>query len=498
MIHTIRFKMIIIFVSLLSITVISSLAINSIFLEDYYLSEREKEMLELYGKIDKFFNEENKDSDERMSYLDNLSEDYNVSLIVVDTSTTLAFSSGPRSNIMIGRVKDILFLGYDVETTEKAKDVKVIEKTDSYILSKMFNPLVDSEYIELYGVLTNENYYLLVWNPISNVSEIANISNTFYLLVSLSIIALSIVVIYFISGRFTRPINKLATISRKMADLDFDAKYIGKTKDEVSVLGNSLNYMSDKIKENISEIKSVNIQLQKDIVKKTEIDEMRKEFISNISHELKTPIALIQGYAEGLIESVNNDPESKNFYCEVIMDEAAKMNKMVQNLLMLNQIESGKSSLSFERFDIVEMIGQILRNYEIIIKQKAITVLFDSSKSFYVWTDEFRIQEVISNYITNALNHAENEKILKIVILKKNDNVRVEVSNTGSNIKEQDMLRLWDKFYKADKSRTREYGGNGIGLSIVKATMEALNKDYGVYNTKEGVTFWFEVDAKNS
>ena len=141
-----------------------------------------------------------------------------------------------------------------------------------------------------------------------------------------------------------------------MSDLDFDARYQSCAGNEIDVLGDNFNKMSRKLESTISELKSVNNKLQKDIEDKIKIDEMRKEFLDNVSHELKTPIALIQGYAEGLNENISDDPESREFYCEVIMDEAAKMNKLVKNLLTLNQLESGKDAPVMERFDIISLI----------------------------------------------------------------------------------------------------------------------------------------------
>ena len=223
---------------------------------------------------------------------------------------------------------------------------------------------------------------------------------------------------------------------------------------------------------------------------------MRTEFLANVSHELKTPIALIQGYAEGLKEGINDDQESRDFYCDVIMDEAGKMNKLVRNLLDLNQLEFGKDNLRFERFDIRELIGGVLQSSEIMIEQKEAKVIFNQEEPVYVWGDEFKVEQVVRNYFTNALNHIEGDKIIEMKLKKHDDKVRISVFNTGKPIPEEDLNQIWDKFYKVDKARTREYGGNGIGLSIVKAIMNSLQQEYGVQNYENGVEFWFELDSK--
>ena len=216
-----------------------------------------------------------------------------------------------------------------------------------------------------------------------------------------------------------------------------------------------------------------------------------------MSHELKTPIALVQGYAEGLRENISDDPESREFYCDVIMDEAAKMNKLVRNLLNLNQLESGVDLVTMEEFDLVEVIRGVIQASDILVQQKEARVIFNSQEPVMVWADEFKIEEVITNYFTNALNHLDENKIVEIKILKMDEHiVRVTVFNTGKAIPEEDLDQIWNKFYKVDKARTREYGGSGIGLSIVKAIMESMRQQCGVENFKNGVQFWFELEKR--
>lgn len=218
---------------------------------------------------------------------------------------------------------------------------------------------------------------------------------------------------------------------------------------------------------------------------------MRKEFLSNVSHELKTPIALIQGYAEGLAECINDDAESRNFYCEVIMDEASKMNTMVQKLLTLNQLEFGNDKIVMERFDLAMLLKNKIQSIAILAQQKEAQISYSGKDSVYAWGDEFKIEEVITNYLSNALNHVSGAKKIEVCVEQDTEQVRVSVFNTGEQIPEADIGQIWDKFYKVDKARTREYGGSGVGLSIVKAIMESLNQKYGVENRPDGVEFWF-------
>ena len=341
------------------------------------------------------------------------------------------------------------------------------------------------------------SHYVLLRTPLESIRESVEISNKFLAYVGIFVVLLAIILMIFITRRFTRPILELAEIAQKMKDLNFNIKYTRHDKDEIGILGNSMNELSEKLEITISELKSVNNELQKDIEQKTQIDEMRKEFLSNVSHELKTPIALIQGYAEGLQEEINEDAQSRQFYCEVIMDEANKMNKMVKKLLTLNQIEFGQNQTMMEHFDLTALIQGVLQSVDILAKQNQIQIFFTQKEPVYVWADEYQMEEVVTNYISNAIHYAAFEKRIEVNIEKKENTVRVSVFNTGTPIPEEDIDKVWIKFYKVDKARTREYGGSGIGLSIVKAIMDSHHRECGVFNRENGVEFWFEVDCQN-
>ena len=182
------------------------------------------------------------------------------------------------------------------------------------------------------------------------------------------------------------------------------------------------------------------------------------------------------------------------------MDEAAKMNTMVKRLLSLNELEFGDNKPNFDRFDIIHLLNSVVSSMNMVFKQKETKLEIHGKPSYFVWADEYLVEEVVTNYISNALNHVEKDekgkKAVAICVNECDNKVRVSVFNTGKPITEEDVERIWDKFYKVDKARTREYGGNGIGLSIVKAIMNSLNRECGVKNWDNGVEFWFELDTK--
>ena len=335
---------------------------------------------------------------------------------------------------------------------------------------------------------------------VEGVTENVRVCSEFIKYICLAGIVLAVVIVWLISRRVTKPLHELTELSKRMAELDFDAKYTSGGSNEIGQLGEHFNRMSENLEKAYSELLTANNELQQDIrsdeIKRQMVQmerdrKIRQEFFSNASHELKTPIALIQGYAEGLAECINDDAESRNFYCEVIMDEASKMNTMVQKLLTLNQLEFGNDKIVMERFDLAMLLKNKIQSIAILAQQKEAQISYSGKDSVYAWGDEFKIEEVITNYLSNALNHVSGAKKIEVCVEQDTEQVRVSVFNTGEQIPEADIGQIWDKFYKVDKARTREYGGSGVGLSIVKAIMESLNQKYGVENRTDGVEFWF-------
>ncbi len=483
--QSIRNRLAVAFIGLMALFMVIILLLNTFFLERVYTVSREENIYHVYDTINEA--DSYRSLDNSRSFQDYLMEN-NLSVIIADPVTSklkYAFAKDPEA--MVVR----LIYGFPLNLEGEQK---ILKTTEQYVLERRVNTLSVTDSINMYGSLDNGDTFL-VSTPIESLKESARISNLFYITVGLVMILLGSFAVVVLSQRITKPLHRLSQLSREMANLNFNVRYDSPSQDEVGILGNNLNKMSEELERTISELKTANNELQKDIEKKNQIDEMRKEFLSNVSHELKTPIALIQGYAEGLQECINDDPESREFYCSVIIDEAGKMNNMVKKLLTLNQLEFGNDQVTMERFDITELIRGVVNSSRLLASQKEAEIGFVQKAPVYVWGDEFKIEEVVTNYISNALNHVDYDKKIEVKILQKGERVRVSVFNTGDPIPGEDLDKIWIKFYKVDKARTREYGGSGIGLSIVKAIMDSMNQKCGVLNYDNGVEFWFEMQS---
>ena len=470
-------------------TVLLCWFLNSTFLESFYTVNKENALLEGFHTIDKAVINDTFESDEFDIAFERICSNGNISILVLSPDAQVLRSSAGNSEKLKNQ-----FYGALYESSNKHAS-EVIKATDNYIIEKQQDSRLEADYLVLWGTLEDGNL-VLMRTALASIKESVMIANEFLAYVAVMATVCCAILAIFVSRRITGPILQLTKISKRMAELDFDAKYTSGGSNEIGVLGENFNRMSERLEKTISNLKEANYKLQKDIEQKEKRENMRSEFLGNVSHELKTPIALIQGYAEGLKEGVNDDPESREFYCEVIMDEAGKMNRMVKNLLALNQLEFGEDDVQFERFDITSLISGVLQSLDILIEQKEAQVIFRHKNPVYVWADEFKVEQVVRNYVNNALNHIDGEKVIEIKITQENDMAKITVFNTGTPIPEEDLPHIWEKFYKVDKARTREYGGNGIGLSIVKAIMDSFGKGYGAINHTNGVEFWFELDMK--
>lgn len=464
------------------------LVVNVKFLEPYYIRDKEMQFIHVYEELQNAVKKGTISNDEVQDELHVLCEKSNISYIVLDMDNEKLITNVHDTNMLKQQLS-----GYLLNQAQKGG--KVLDSTDNYQLMRSQDPWNQSEYIEMWGQL-DDNVNFLIRSPVESIRESVALSNRFLIYVGMGTLIICMGLVWYFSRRITKPIQELAELSDRMANLDFEAKYTSGGKNEIGELGDNFNRMSQKLEKAISELKQANNSLQQDIEQKEKMEQMRTEFMGNVSHELKTPIALIQGYAEGLKEGVNDDPESRDFYCDVIMDEAGKMNRMVKNLMTLNQLEFGNDKVEFERFNLTELIGGVLQSMDILSQQKDVKLIFREENPVYVWGDEFKIEQVVRNYVSNAYNHVNEEKIIEVKILREDGLAKVTVFNTGKPIPEEDVPRIWDKFFKVDKAHTREYGGNGIGLSIVKAIMESMHQQYGVKNYDNGVEFWFTLDVR--
>ena len=536
----------IIFFFLIAGMILCFVLVNSVFLDDFYRDSRVTALKKCYESLTRAVEEGTISSDAFDVELLQISNKDNIGIMIVDADSMTLKSYATDADTMyrrmwertLGTTPDISELeesqsllpfwnrlkgnGKEEESTGEPEEstgeeeesgseegssqdsqhkiydfyiVEELESSASYSLQIILDRRTSTQYLEMFGFLEDGSMFLLR-SALEGIRNSSRIANAFFLRMGLAMALLGAMIAMFLAGNVTKPIREITDISNRMKGLDFSRKYQGVSRsEEVTELGRNINELSDILEETISELKTANNELQKDLERKEEIEAMRQDFLSSVTHELKTPLALIQGYAEGLQDGMAEDPESRDFYCEVIVDEAGKMNNMVKKLLTLNQLEFGNSQVNMDHFDVVELVNNYIASARLLAEQQGIRLSVQKSGPIKVWADEFLVEEVFQNYYSNALHHVEGDKVIDIRFEQKEKCVRISVFNTGKPIPAEALPHLWEKFYKVDKARTREYGGSGVGLSIVRAIMNLLHQQYGVVNYNDGVMFWFELDT---
>ena len=461
---------------------------NHSFLTRYYQYSKQQELQAAFHVFDQASQENKLDKSNFDVEFERICANGNVNTMIIDQDQRIVRVSSMD-------MRDFQWELLDVIMAPDEASLIVVEETDNYTIARRADERLQADYLILTGKLSGGEY-VYMRTAMESIQESAKITNRFLLWLAIAALIISAIVIFFLSKSISSPISRMTHLSKQMADLEFDARYIPQKSDsrEIDELGYHMNEMSQALEETISELKAANNALKADIQEKEQIDEMRKEFLSNVSHELKTPLALIQGYAEGLKEFAD-DPESRDFYTDVIIDETEKMNRMVKKLLVLNQLEFGNEKLEMSRFNLTELCQGLITANSLLTSQSGIRMIFEQTAPVYVWGDEFKVEEVITNYLSNAMHHADGAKEIRVFFTEHDGLLRLSVYNTGKTIPDEDLEKIWIKFYKVDKAHTREYGGSGIGLSIVKAIMDSMHQKYGVLNHEDGVEFWMELEV---
>lgn len=492
---SVRIKLFFTICIVITMIILLLVIVNNVVLEKFYLYNKTKTMKQIYKQINTSYNNE-------LPY-----EKIEENLRVLSINNNL--------DILIKTDENILMLATDNYKTDYADEIEFFSniKQKGEILRKLYQEkMIDINIVKendtkinyiIVSAYLDNGYKLYMRTPTADLQESARISNNVLIVIGSAVIIISGIIASFISRKFAAPILELNSIAQRMSNLDFSQKYqVNDTDDEMNNLGKSINIMSEKLEKTIKQLTVNNSELEKDIERKSKIDEMRKQFISDVSHELKTPIALIQGYAEGLVENVNVDDESREFYANVILDEANKMDRLVKQLLELMKLEYGKRDFNNESFDIVALINEVIKKCNVMVVENNIKIYFNCKNVIMAYADIFYVEQILMNYITNAIKYSkevngERKIEINIYLDAEKNKIRVSIFNSGDNIEEKELQRIWGRFYKVDSSRNREKGGTGIGLAFVKAIMNNYQNEYGAVNKENGVEFFFELDMDN-
>ncbi|PGT79585.1 ATP-binding protein [Bacillus sp. AFS040349] len=338
------------------------------------------------------------------------------------------------------------------------------EKIDSDELDLLTNnKATQNEYYDE----TNNRRYLSVGKPIysdnvfiGGIFVLASIEDMYQsvdiieksvILAGVGAIFLALGFIFILSRKLSNPLLEMEKATRKIAKGDLDTRVSIGTKDEVGSLGNAINDLAFELHRYRSN---------------------RREFFANISHELRTPITYLEGYANALENNLYQSEEEKKQYLQIIQEEASRMSKLVNDLFELSKMEEGKVELFFEEVDLVEVVENALLKTKIKAKEKGLKLDFSRLPNIpSIHADGLRMEQIVINLIENAIRYTE-KGMVKVILFKELERVTLAVEDTGIGIPEEDVPFLFERFYRVEKSRSREFGGTGLGLAIVKQLVE--------------------------
>ena len=488
----ITFGLILFFLGIIFVT-------NTLLLKPYYNHMKEKQLVSTLQKLSAL---DFSDTDEngQVSYslgtqLKSMEEADNIYIIILNNKLDFFYNSmdnwvGISPVDKYDGAKQIFNSLFEMS----GEELRGNGTLDSPAISRRRNPKTNTTYLSLFAVIpANVNgeicyHYVLLNTSVSAIEDAVAAFNDYALLLGVFAMIVCGLVSLVLSSNFAKPILRLNDVTKRMANLDFSVKLDVHSRDELGQLAESINYLSSQLETKINQLSIANTQLKKDIEEKERIDLMRQEMISNVSHEFKTPLAIIMGYSEGLQLNINS--EEKDYYCSVISDEAVKLNNLSSRLLNLAELESGVIK-EYTDFSLSELAEERLKTMSYIFSEHGIATEFGSEGACEVKGDYSRIEEVVNNLLANAQHHTPDGGRIAVRVFEEGENVSCTVFNSGSHIPEDSLDRIWESFYKVDKARTRKYGGSGLGLKIVSSIVNLHGGSYGAENTEEGVVFRF-------
>ena len=460
----IRWKIFFLMFSVVLMIILGLIATNTIYLEKFYIKNKKEKLVEL-GQI------------------------------LIDPKYVIDFQNlEMHSNvaILIKRTDELYKLEKEAVLPKEEIDEIIVQlKNNEYVFKEITLLDYRGKVLILFMPYMRDRYIEII-TPLSFIQEGLEISTRYHLLIIVLALIIGSSMSFVFSKKMTDPILELKEITQRISLLDFNIKFEKERKDEIGELGYAINKMGGTLEKNIDEINKINKKLMEDIENEKRLDKLRKEFIASVSHELKTPIAIIQGYAQGLMENIAETEEDRKFYCEIIVEESLKMDSLVKELLLITQMDSGYFKIEKEKVDLYQMIKDIRDKYS----SKNREIKYIGEKDIFAYCDEKYIDRVLENLVVNALKYSTGDREVTITVDDIENKYKIIISNESENLSEDDLENIWTPFYRVNKARDRD--GHGLGLAIVRGILENHKSNFGVYITEKNIiNFWFELEKSS-
>ena len=433
-----------------------------VFLENFYTQMRISEIKKESSSIIKLFNNKSEFEDR----LNTFAYNNNLSVELLDPSGNNTYVAGP-----IGASGHIPMVNNVARTEVFQKALAGKQAIISLTHPRFGNKFMMLGFpVKVSGEIAS---VLIINMPLVPVEDTALILKWQLFYITIILLAAALLLSYYISRGFTRPILEIKQVSETMAAGDFSARIKSNKQDEIGKLAETINYLGQQL---------------------SKIEQLRKDLVANVSHELRTPLSLIRGYAETIRDVTGNTPEKREKHLGIIIEETERLSRIVDDILNLSQLQAGYFELHKSCFPIKETLDTVVKRFNLLSASTGVQIIQQGSSAALIEADEVRIGQVLFNLINNGFNHTLKGGTITVKLIDKSSLVRIEVSDTGSGIPEEDLPQIWDRFYKVDQAKGKGAMGTGLGLAIVKGVLEAHQAVYGVESKSDiGTTFWFEL-----
>ena len=532
-IHSIKFKITLLLVVTVTCLVAMLIGFNSIFSEKVYMNRKQKSMINSYENVNEImqkYTDSQIDKDTMCADMENISTAKGISVLVVDSSWCTIYVSTQGDDSMMERLRMSIFNGdifknngspdkapepkeqeddsdtpadkddkkdhrkrlediIDMSGTSLVENRTIISSNDNYTLQKVYDERLGDYYLEIWGTLDN-GYSIILRTPIQGIKDNVNISTTLIKYVGGAILAVGIIAAFVVSTYITRPIKQLSNIAEKMSEMDFNARYEGSDKGEIGLLGKSMNNMSEKLEQNIAELKKANLELKKDIDKKEKLEIMRTDFLSNVSHELKTPITSMRILADSLLMQPDVPVELYEEFMNDIVHEIDRENQFITDLLTLVKMDKTQADLNITSVKINDLLEVLLKRISPIAEKRGIKIRLETMREVVAEVDEVKLSLACNNLIENAVKYNHDDGKVDVSLNADHKFFYIRVKDTGCGIPEDCQEQIFERFYRVDKSHSKEIGGTGLGLAITKSSIAMHHGTIKVFSKEgEGTTF---------
>ncbi len=463
---SIKFRLWIYFAALALGIVILIWFLQIFFLNNYYEHMKISEVNQIASSITHAYERKDEDLTERIQEL-SVSNDFYV--MMESGGQLLLFVPESDSILPVYKYKNQI-----PQLKEKLANSKSNSGSVSYKINSGFENYSTLAYARYLRKAADNEVYLYIFSPLYPVSSTVDIlKDQLFYVTLIALIGAFLSALYF-AGRVSKPLKSITTTAKEMGRGNYEVKFRGNSYSEINNLAETLNTAAYEL---------------------GNADARQKDLIANVSHDLKTPLTMIRSYAEMIRDLSGDNPEKRNAHLQVIIDESERMGRLVSDMATISAMQTKKIVLHREVFDLSEAAASILATYDIYQEQEAYDFVFNAPKECMVLADRDKISQVIANLTSNAVKYCGEDKFIALTIKKVGRKYRLEVSDHGPGIKEDELAHVWERYYKTSTNYVRQTSGTGLGLSIVKEILLLHNADYGVESkVGKGSTFWFELD----